>query len=545
MPRKRFEDLMAALCDPSAYPHEADSVERIQTHISVVFLAGPYAYKLKKPLDLGFLDYTTLDKRLDCCRQEVRLNRRLAPAVYRGVVPVRSRRGDVRVGREMDEGDAGKAEKDVIEYAVKMIRLPSGRTFRALLRRGELTQEHLEELARKLVAFYAGADAGGEVSRMGDWPTVCANCRENFEQIEPFIGQTLSANVYRRLRKYTEAALQNHRGLMERRAGENVPRDTHGDLRLEHAYAWVGEGGVPEVLVVDCIEFNRRFRYADPVSDIAFLAMDLEYEGRADLSRAFAESYLHQADDREGRELLPFYVSYRHVVRGKVCGLKARQKEVSGEKREEAEVRARRHFLGALGTLAPPGERPCLVLVGGLPGVGKTTVARSVERRLGFVRIASDRIRKNLAGLTEEADAGAPFEEGIYTPAWTAKTYAELRRQAMQRLFQGERVLVDASFGSEKHRQTVLDAARTLGVPGLFLLCRADRDEVRRRIAVREEGPSDADWNVHRKAAERWEPVASDTEKRTRYISTQGSPEAALSEAVERLSEEGLASNDT
>ncbi len=536
-----MHELMEALRDPSAYPHDVDSVERVQTHISVVFLAGGYAYKLKKPLDLGFLDYTSLEKRLACCREEVRLNRRLAPAVYCGVVPVRCERGTFRVGEGTEEGMSGRGGQDVVEYAVKMIRLPPDRTFRAMLQRGELKQEHLAQLAAKLVTFYAGAEAGEEVSRTGDWPVVARNCEENFEQIEPFVGCTLSGTVYRRLRAYTENALRSHRGLMEERARENVPRDTHGDLRLEHVYAWAREGGMPEILVVDCIEFNKRFRYADPVSDIAFLVMELEHEDRADLGRAFADGCFRRSGDSRGHELLPFYIAYRHVVRGKVCSLKARQEEVAEEKRDEAEVRARAHFLGALGRLAPPDEHPCLVMVGGLPGVGKTTLARRMAARLGFVRMDSDRVRKKLAGLPESANAAASFGEGIYSQAWTNRTYAELRRQAMKRLFQGERVLVEASFGSEDHRKMVWSAARELGVPVFLLLCRADRQVIEQRIVARESGPSDAGVEVYRKAADLWEPPGPDMQERTRSISTQGSPEAALSEAVAFLSEKGCA----
>jgi predicted kinase len=173
--------------------------------------------------------------------------------------------------------------------------------------------------------------------------------------------------------------------------------------------------------------------------------------------------------------------------------------------------------------------------VGGLPGVGKTTVARLLEERLNFVRLDSDRTRKRLAGLPESARAGASFEEGIYTPAWTRRTYSELRRQAMKRLFQGERVLVDASFGSEEQRQLVWEAAHTVRVPAVFLLCRADREVVKQRIASREGGPSDADWEVYCRAAERWEPVGTEAESKTQRISTCGSPEEAFSEAADHV----------
>jgi len=541
MPSNHLEKLVGALRNPSVYPHATDSVETVQTHISVVFLAGTYAYKLKKPVDLGFLDYTTLEKRLECCRQEVRLNRRLAPWVYCGVAPILERKCGFGIGPEMKEYGQSEVDGEIVEYAVKMIRLPEDRTFRALLQRGVLTRDLLERLARKLVAFYSRADRGEEVSRIGDWPVLAENCEENFEQVEPFVGQAVSQAVFDRLRAYTGAALEKFRSLIERRAREQVPRDSHGDLRLEHVYAWAREGGMPEILAVDCIEFNKRFRYADPVLDIAFLAMELEFEGCPELSRVFTEAYVSRTKDREARDLLPLYIAYRHMVRGKVCGLKARQEEVSPEKREEAEARARAHFLGACGRLASPNERPCLVLIGGLPGVGKTTVARRLEEDLGFVRISSDIVRKELAGLPGTAHAKAAFEEGIYSPAWTHRTYAEVRRRALKKVFQGKRVLVDASFGRERDRECLLDAGNALGVPCLLLLFEADRDLVRQRIESRTPGPSDADWKVYREAARRWEPIGAETQRATRRVSAEGDPASTLVRAVECLAGEGLA----
>lgn len=384
--------LIAALADPAAYPRSlgVEAVEVRQTHISAVFLAGPFAYKLKKPLDLGFLDYSTLERRRYFCEQEVRLNRRLAPAVYLGVVPVTADAAGVRM-----EGHG-----EIIDWAVKMVRLPDEAMLRERLRRGELGREPLEALARRLAAFHARAEAGPAVAAYGRFEVVAGNARENFDQAAPHVGTTLSRAVFERLRSLTEAALAGLRPLIEARAARGVPRDGHGDLRLDHIYLFPDRAPPGDLVIIDCIEFNDRFRCADPMADIAFTVVDLIHHGRRDLAAAFADAYFRAAGDVEGRALLPFYTAYRTAVRGKVEGMELAEPEVPEAERSAALVRARAHWLLALSELESPSRRPCLVLIGGLPGTGKTTLARGLAGRAGFDVIRSDLVRKELAGLS-------------------------------------------------------------------------------------------------------------------------------------------------
>ncbi|MFQ5693084.1 MAG: AAA family ATPase, partial [Nitrospinota bacterium] len=289
-----------------------------------------------------------------------------------------------------------------------------------------------------------------------------------------------------------------------------------------------------------CVEFNERFRYADPVADAAFLAMDLEFRGRRDLSRVFAEAYFDASGDEEGRALLPLYKAYRAVVRGKVEGMKAREEEVPEDERGRALQRARAHFLLTLEILSPPAERPCLTLVGGLPGTGKTLLAGGLEETAGFTRITSDLVRKELAGVKEGEETAAPFGEGIYTDAWNDRTYAACLERAEALLFEGKRVLVDASFREEKRRRAFLDAARRWGVPALFLVCETEAREVRARLERRLGDASDADWEIYREAAARWEPLGEKTEKAARPVRNTGAPEEAVETALRALASEGL-----
>jgi uncharacterized protein len=333
--------LIEALSSIVAYPHSVEAVEVCQTHISVVFLAGPYAYKIKKPVNLGFLDFTAPERRRHFCEEEVRLNRRLAPTVYQGIVPVTR----TSTGAEID----GRGE--TVEWAVKMERLPRDATLEQRLCRGEVGLALLATLAQKIAQFHRDAEAGPHIAACGRFEMVARNVRENFEQSAGQVGVTLSRTVFERLSKLTEESLIRHRSLIEARAERGVPRDTHGDLHLEHVYLFPERQPPADLVVIDCIEFNERFRYADPVSDMAFLAMDLAFHGRKDLAGAFADAYFQATQDAEGRELLPLYSSYRAAVRGKVEGMELREKEVSESEQAAALVRARSHWLLALSEL--------------------------------------------------------------------------------------------------------------------------------------------------------------------------------------------------
>jgi aminoglycoside phosphotransferase family enzyme/predicted kinase len=513
--------LIHQFADPAAYPHPADPVTVLQTHISVVFLAGPFAYKLKKPVRLGFLDFSTPDRRRHFCEEEVRLNRRLAPHVYLGVVPVTHEKGQLRID--------GTGE--TIDWAVKMVRLPEDGSLLACVERGEVTPADLSRLAQFLAAFHRSAETSDHIAAFGRFDVVAANARENFTQSEPHVGTTLSRTTFDRLRALTDAALDRLRPLIENRAARGVPRDTHGDLHLDHVF--LPPDGEP--FAIDCIEFNERFRFADPVADLAFLVMDLKFRGRADLAAVLADAYFREANDEDGWPLLAFYTAYRAAVRAKVEGFELAEAEVPQDEQAAAAERAKAHWLLALGELEEPGKRPALVLVGGLPGTGKSTLSRELAAVAGFDVVRSDVVRKELAGVSSQTPMGG----AIYTPEWNDRTYAECLRRADALLFEGRRVIVDATFRQDSRRRAFVDLARRRCVPAALFVCEASPEVVRDRLAARTGDASDAGWEVYRAAAGAWEPASFGVSPV--LISVQTDPGLNPTEsAVRTLRERGL-----
>lgn len=522
--------LIAALSDPAAYPQAVETVDVRQTHISVVFLVVQLVYKIKKPVDLGFLDFSTLDKRRHYCQEEVRLNRRLAPHVYLDVVPV-TRHGDVL----KLEGSG-----EPVEWAVKMQRLPDAATLERQLAAGCVGAPLAAELGRRVAAFHAAADRSPHIASFGKFDVVAKNARENLQQVAPHVGRAISRRVWKELNVLLDASLANHRDLLEERAARGVPCDTHGDLRPDHVYLFPDRPRPADIVVIDCIEFNERFRFADPVSDMAFLVSELRFLGHLALADAFAAAYFDAAGDDEGRRLLPLYTSYRAAVRGKVESIKANEAEVPAGEREAALGRARAYWMLALEALAPPPARPALVLVGGLPGSGKSTLSAELSTAAGFEVIRSDVVRKELAGMAPESSASQSFGQGIYSHDWNERTYAECLLRAEAALFEGRRVIVDASFRDDASRQQLLAAARRWSVPGLVLVCQADAKVIRERLASRRGDASDADWNIYQQAAQHWQSPSDVVLSHWRTIETSRSRAESLAAALDVLREAGL-----
>ena len=497
-----IEEWIQKLRRAEAYGHPVEEIEVRQTHISVVFLAGEFAYKLKKPVDFGFVDYSTLSRRRHFCEREVSLNRRLAPSVYLGVVPVcRDDSGSFTV-------DSKGAE--VVEWAVKMRRLNPEDTLKKRLRREEVSRAQFERIGELLGRFHADAASRPEIDRGASFEVVAGNCRDNFEQAIWQVGDLVEEAVFRRARELTEQRLEELRPLIEARAAGGVARDTHGDLRLEHLYL-----GGEAIQVVDCVEFNDDFRFADPVSDVAFLTMDLGIRGFAREARWVWDAYFGDggAGD-EARQLIEFYEAYRSLVRAKVRGLQWADEGVEAAVREDAGQKARAHWLYGLNRLEGPGRGPALILVGGLPGVGKSTFCRRLVKGEGVHRhLDSDVVRKELAGLSPEASARAAVDEGIYSGEWTEKTYRELGKRAGELLRRGERVVVEASFISDSRRRALLAVGRRLGVPVQFVECVAPEQVVLTRLQARAEDPSDAGVAVYRAMRERWEQPSSEVQR--------------------------------
>jgi hypothetical protein len=433
-----------------------------------------------------------------------------------------------------------EGQGEAVEWAVKMQRLPEEATLENRLRRGEVASETVQGLAQKVAQFHAVAEAGSRIAAFGRFDVVARNARENFEQSTAQVGVTVSSGVFGRLRALTDESLTRLRSCIEKRAAEGHPRDTQGDLRLEHVYLFPENPPPEDVVVIDCIEFSERFRFADPVADMAFLVMDLIRHGRRDLAQSFAEAYFEASGDALGRELLAFYTAYRAAVRGKVEGIKGAEQEVPEAERTAALAGARACWLLALGELEQPDRRPGLVLVGGLPGTGKSTLARGLAERAGFQLIRSDVIRKELAASRAATASPARFEDGIYTSEWTERTYAECLHRAEQLLFEGQRVLVDATFREDKRRERFLKAAVACGVPAVLIRCRAEPEVVQARLRSRQGDASDADWTVYVQAAAQWEEPSSSTRPFVQELPTEGNPEQSLAGAREVLRRLGL-----
>lgn len=334
-------DLLDQFGHARAEPHAADAPRLVQTHGSAVVLAGDEVFKFKKPVDFGFLDYSTLAKRRAMCEAEVELNRRLAPDVYLGVVPITCEGGRALIG--------GRGEP--IEYAVHMRRLPEFATLGARLAAGPLWPGLLERVAQTIARFHARARRGPDVAHWATFECVRANCRDNFTGLAPHASAVAQGDELQRLEAATEAELERMRSRIERRAQSGLPCETHGDLRLEHVYAF--EDGT--LSIVDCIEFSPRYACADPVADIAFLAMDLRAHGAAAEARTLLDAYFAESGDDEGRALVPLYVAYRSTVRAKVRALHAAAPSIPAEQRAEALRLARAHVRLALDELAPGG----------------------------------------------------------------------------------------------------------------------------------------------------------------------------------------------
>lgn len=523
--------LIAALSQPSAYRFAVTQIEVCQTHISAVFLAGEFAFKIKKPVRLSFLDFSTLERRRHFCEEEVRLNRRLAPDVYLGVVPVTIAGTTV----------AFEGEGPTIEWAVKMRRLPESAALERQVDRGAVAAADVCKLAARLAEFHARGVRGPGIAAFGRFDVVARNIRENLLEAAPMIGVTICRGVHERLLALTEQSLARWRPLIDARAARGVPCDAHGDLHLDHVYLFPREPAPADLVIVDCIEFNERFRSADPVCDMAFLAMDFAWHGRRDLADTFSQAYFEACGDGEGRALLPLYVSYRAAVRAKVDGLQLAESEIPQTARDRAAARARGHWLLALGALETPERRGGLVLVGGLPGTGKSTLAAALAARANFHVVRSDVVRKELAGAPLAATSG--LGEGLYSSDWSDRTYAECLRRSQDLLFAGARVIVDATFLERARRMPFYDLALHCGVPIVALDCQTDMATVKERLAARRGDASDADWSVFLHAAQRRESPQPDEQRWTRTVSCE-SAAAACRQAEEALREAGLADAD-
>lgn len=467
----------AAMSDPTFYPSRPESVEVIQTHISWVFIAGDEVFKVKKAVDFGFLDFTTLEKRKFYCEEEVRLNRRLAPEVYLGVAEISlDRAGKIVLGRG----------ETVLDYAVQMHQIPADKMLKKLLLQGNFDSQIITAVAQKLVHFHQQAETGGIIDETGGIETVRRNHEENFSQTEPFIGLTLSAFRHGFIRSYAHKFLADQANLFRKRVQEHKIRDCHGDLHLEHIVI-----ADDQIIIFDCIEFNERFRFGDIAAEVAFLAMDLDFNGYHDLSKLFVQSYIEFSADLDMAMLIPFYQCYYAFVRGKVTGFRLHDLHISPEDRKAATLTAGKYFELAL-SYAFSFAKPTLILMTGLMGSGKSVIARELSRITGVSIIQMDVIRKELCDLAPTERRLEDFGQGIYSEDFTHRVYEKSLATAKEILSSGKSVIIDASYKRKAHRMAACNMARSMNADFFLLECVCSDSCARERLAQRIQDENEA-----------------------------------------------------
>jgi uncharacterized protein len=481
-----FRRVVARMSEPSFYSPPPARVDVRETHVSVVFLAGDRAYKLKKPVRMPFVDYSTREDRRRACEEEVRLNNRFAPGMYLRTCSIAEHGAQLAL--------ADPDDPEAVEYAVVMRRFDEQQTLEHLVERGEADVRLAERVGTHIAELHLAAPR----APAGYWTPAYVRERleENFDTTRAEVRTLLDRLTFESVRRFSRAFVDAHESLLGHRIATGMVRDVHGDLRAGHV---VIEPGA--LSIVDCLEFDERMRLIDVAADLAFLTMDLERLGALSLAEVVERAYVARTGDADLHQLLPFYASYRAWVRGKVTALRIRQLGDHDPGRPELERRARDLFALAL-RLAWRARLPLVVVLCGVAGSGKSTLAAELSRRSGLPHISSDHVRKELAGLS----ADTPGSPELYSLEFTSRTYRELAARTAAALEHSGGAVVDATFQRRDQRALLQDAgARTLWVE-----CTAPEHALRSRGAIRERAPehgSDATWPVIEAQLAAWEPL--------------------------------------
>jgi len=469
--------MVAALREPDAYAHPVGVVQVVETHLSTVLLAGDYAYKLKKPVDLGFADFTTLARRRDSCEQEIRLNRRSAPSLYLDVVPV-TREGE-REGRpRLRFGGSG----EVVDCAVRMRRFDEDARADRLAASGGLDGRLVDGLALAIADLHARGENVPPESGYGTPDSIRYWATSNICEMQRRLGEGKGARRLAALEAWTEEQFARRVLLFAERRARGFVRECHGDLHLGNVVR-LGRDLVP----FDCIEFNPELRFIDVMSDVAFTWMDLIDHDLPQFAARFLNRYVEATGDYAGLATLRFYAVYRALVRAKVALIRRAQQGGSAAE-DDREVE---RYLGAAEALASPAAAT-LVIVSGVTGSGKTTVSQHLLERLGAVRVRSDVERKRLAGLAANDHSQAHLGAALYDTASTRRTYERLERSAAAIVDAGLMAIVDATFLHRAERQGFARLAQRLGARFAIVVCTADADTLRARVAARTAAGTDA-----------------------------------------------------
>ena len=464
--------LIQQMMQPGFYPHRVkEPIEMIQTHVSYVLLTGDYAYKIKKPVNFGFLDYSTLELRQHFCNEELRLNQRGAGEIYLEILPI------TQTDTQFQLGENGEP----VEYTLIMHQFPQDALFLSLFERGELTETLMEELGRVVATFHALSPTSDRIKTFGEPDQVRKAFDENFEQTEKYIGGPQTQAQFDDTKQYSERFFGEYRELLNSRITNNWIRECHGDLHLRNICLLQNK-----ILLFDCIEFNEPFRFVDVMFDIAYAVMDLEARQRPDLANAYLNTYVEEIGDWEGLQVLPLYLNRQSYVRAKVTSFLLDDPGVPWTEKEKAKETASHYYKMAWQYTKP--RQGKLILMSGLSGSGKSTIAKKLARRMGAIHIRSDAVRKHLGGVPLYEKGGAD----LYSPEMTEKTYKRLLELGIKLAATGYSVILDAKYDREALRQDAIAQSQSHDLPLQILQCSAPESVLRDRLNSRSGDITDA-----------------------------------------------------
>jgi len=493
-----------AMLKPEFYEHPVDTCELIETHISWVILTGKFAYKIKKPINLGFVDFSTLKKRKFYCEEELRLNRRLAPNIYLDVIPISG----------SAENPALTGKEKAFEYAVKMKQFSQNMQLDHVLARNELRQDMVDSFADLIAQFHQHIETANSASDFGKPKQVYQPVKENFIQIREHISDKLKIDLLSKIEQWTEDTFNEIKKHFTKRKEKGFIRECHGDLHLRNL-AWHNN----KPLAFDCLEFNENFRWIDVVSEVAFLIMDFDVHNQPELAQHFLNKYLELTGDYEGCSVLRFYLVYRVMVRAKVDAIRAAQAGISQQEADEANAEIDNYLQLALTYTQK--IKPFIIITHGMSASGKSTITQPLLEKLGAIRIRADVERKRLFNIKLGQNSYANIQQGIYTKQATHKTYLKLLDLTESIINAGLPVIVDATFSTIEQRALFKKIASKKQVRFIILNFTASEDTLKHRIRNRKQDVSDADITVLENQIKNWQPIKQDEEKYSISINTE------------------------
>lgn len=486
---------------PKFYGPHVKSVQLLQTHISYVALTGTYAYKVKKPVNFGFLDFSTLDKRKFYCEEELRLNKRLCPDMYLDVLPITQKDGTLELN-----GDG-----TIVEYALKMKEFPQEDIMANMLQQGKINEDTIDHLCTILVDFYNAQAPSEEIIKFGEAQAVKQNIDENFDQTKPMINITVPKETYWYIREASTKFFERERKVFGRRMKEGRIYDCHGDLHSGNIVVTRDK-----IHIFDCIEFNDRFRFCDVASDIGFLAMDLDVLNYPYLSSYLVQQYVEKSGDTSISSVLNFYKSYRAFVRGKVHGFQLNDPHIDLEKKNSIIETAKKyfdlsHYYAALFSHDLQKTKPLMFLVSGLSGTGKSTIARKIAVDYHAMQINTDVVRKELAGIDQFERHHDQFNTGLYDPKNVDDTYEKVMERAAMFLKKRENVVLDATFQKKKYRDMAHHVAAKCHAHLLMIQCVCPDVIVKKHLEdrVKKKSVSDGRWEIYLQQKQTFEPFSA------------------------------------